>query len=203
MEDKCIHNWLQKVKAEAEELGIYYLIAAIDKDNTELINFECNIQSDFSVLEKELSNVSHKPRRTLTFYDLYKYIKTAERDQFGFHYLPDKRYALHIYEGKNQVNICRDNGTFYESVLNILFDEYNGDVTFIEVYNGIAFYDNPIIVNISYDPGYANISDIDKLTSIKNICLHEFEFSRLNYDEIIEVISDAIQKEFIHHSNNA
>ena len=45
----------------------------------------------------------------LTFFDLYSYIQTAERDSVGMHNIEGMApYTLHIYSNKMQVNLCKN-----------------------------------------------------------------------------------------------
>ena len=79
-----------------------------------------------------------------TYDDLLKFVQKAERDSFGFHKL-SKDVALHIYEGKRQVNVCvMDRNDFPISVLNLIFDPSGRTVSAFDVKNGVAQYDRPV-----------------------------------------------------------
>ncbi len=79
-----------------------------------------------------------------TYDDLFKFVQKAERDSFGFHKL-SKDVALHIYEGKRQVNVCvMDRNDFPISVLNLIFDPSDRTISAFDVKNGVAQYDRPV-----------------------------------------------------------
>lgn len=92
----------------------------------------------------------------LTFEDLLEYIKTANRDPVGMHYPMNQGaqqnypvYALHIYDGMHQVNVCMAQypNTMPISIANFIFNE--NEVSMIQVRLGVADYDNPLRVPIT------------------------------------------------------
>lgn len=93
----------------------------------------------------------------LTFEDLHEYIKTADRDPVGMHYLTAHNtqqnyplYALHIYEGMHQVNLCRAlyPDTMPISIANFVFSD-DDEVSLIQVRLGVAYYDIPLRLPIT------------------------------------------------------
>lgn len=111
-----------------------------------------------------------------TFKDLYDFIQTADRDESGY-YKWDRSRALHIYDGRHQVNICHDpmGSGDYMPIRNIVFD--GDEVRLYKVnYNGVCDYDHPITCNIddhmdSYLHGTAMI--------IVNACINNWEDKEL------------------------
>lgn len=94
----------------------------------------------------------------LTFEDLQEYIKTADRDEGGMHYLtknsPEQKYpiypvyALHIYEGRRQVNLMSQvDNALPVSIANFVFD--GDEVAISRVNSGVADYDNPLRVPVT------------------------------------------------------
>lgn len=177
---KNIADWLDKVAKEAYDLGVDYFIA-VGEDNFG----KAEVRANYVIGNSNIVDISTywaamtRPFAARTFKDFYEYIQKIERNEFGyaFPFKGNKNIALHIYEGKRQVNINKkdDNGN-YMSILNIIYDPEEGIATLINVSkNGVAEYNNPVVVDIN--------------SPLYNADAHvEFD----NYLEAISIIKDAI-----------
>ena len=80
--------------------------------------------------------------------DLFHYIQTAERDEFGYHYpygSDNSGIRFHIYSNLRQVNIMVDN----ETVIDMVFDPGENIVTFYPVENEICDYEAGISMKMN------------------------------------------------------
>lgn len=197
MENKRIHSWLQKVEQEAYELGLSYFIAVgegmLGNANVRMNNVCGNsnitdIINNYQQLKKNFSRV--------TFGDLYEYIQTADRNEFGYHYAfgNNKDIVFHIYENRRQVNICfLDDNNIHTSKLNIIYDPECSLVTVVPVENGIALYDNA--KTISFRLG--NVNDepvkIGKYKPLLEVGFNDSETEFMNtYKMMVSIISDVL-----------
>ena len=85
-----------------------------------------------------------------TFKDLFNFIRTAPRSEFGFSNPTNDPYRkLHIYNNLHQVNITSVSDDL--SICNITFDEDDETSNVYNVRNGYADYDHPAIYNFNDD----------------------------------------------------
>lgn len=84
----------------------------------------------------------------LTFFDLYSYIQTAERDGVGRHFIEGMSpFNLHIYSNKHQVNLCKGE----DSIANFIFSSEPDEVLKVKL----------VKVNSSVVADYDNMIEID------------------------------------------
>lgn len=150
MENKDkINMFLNEVKSLSQVLGIDYFIMIEGGE------YSFSNDNGDSIVKDVIDNYNKQP--DVTFKDLFDYIQTAERDEFGYHdpFPNDKslpKLLFHIYDNKRQVNITYMQNTgdpSPSSIGNIIFDEEDQVVKLIEVNeSGYANYDNPIVLHI-------------------------------------------------------
>lgn len=82
-----------------------------------------------------------KGRINKSFLDLYNLVQEADRDEFGYADLNNTQ--VHIYNGKQQVNLLSGNKLPTKV---ILFKSCEGIVKIFNCINGITDYNNPYAV---------------------------------------------------------
>ena len=107
---------------------------------------------------------------TFTFKDVYNFIQSAERDEWGY-FIPeeDNVYAFHIYEGRKQMNVCIHNADGGYDPLNVFTFHRDGEVREYSVRNGCADYNHPHVMSIC-DPVTRVILAAGIITYILNGC---------------------------------
>jgi hypothetical protein len=92
-----------------------------------------------------------------TFRHIKKYLETADVTEFGFHDLDRgsdyPKQIIHIYSSKSECNIInkQSDDITSEVIMGKLYFRDDDEVCMIRVRNGIADFDNPIVVSINED----------------------------------------------------
>lgn len=121
---------------------VYKLLCEeIEGDWTYVSRENATLQSAINIIQDSMKRYGGANIDT-TFNDLYKFIQVAKRDGFGYYEISEDK-ALHIYDNKQQVNICKkDEHDEWISISNFVFRPDEHGVTIYDVTNGNADYEN-------------------------------------------------------------
>lgn len=162
-----LENFIHEVEQKAYSQGIdFFMVTETGLTRTHNTKNDPNVINASESYKRFHKNITGG----ITFIDFYEYIQNARRNEYGYYMILPKsnnqwnvirddkwpKYYLHIYNGKTQVNICRQliPGDPINPLAGFLFREHDREETLevglVKISNCIADYDH-----IHYFPAYS------------------------------------------------